>query len=284
MGNAQRKNVRERHSRALYVNVPLSKRVAEALLAPSPHVKCATYEDEAWLSIVIDHLTYLESWTQLGYIPMPLSGWMMKANLLVRCTPSGSVEERPSYQIITLDFESSLVGGTIKVLGARATQRIPTEKAFFSMSDGKSGSVREELAADQLYSCRVCSAAGDGDDLLVRVAGTLVPLGEKEKEFARFVMERPNKVLAQDGGKRCVWAPETGDGASFGAEGTFGVVCSELELSTAFIGRLKAHAAQLAAASSLESGELSKADFDMSRAVVLLQPVYNLVDHTNVEL
>ena len=275
MGNspsAHRPNVRERHSRALYVNVPIAKDAAAKLLAPSSRVRvdARSGSGRAWLSFVIDDLDSLEAWTGAGFLPTPLSGWMMKSNLLVEANPDGK-EWLPAYQILNLDFENSL-GGRIKVAGARSTQRIPSNLATFRMSDGASGkSHLLNLNEGAVYEAEVLASSGiEGGRLLAHIAGRLAPLSAEEQVFASFVASRPHKILSQDMGKAAVYAPEVGEGASFTAEGMVKVEPAVLELE-GLLGRGSLH-------------DIQPDSLDFSNAVVLLQPEYTLLDHTNAPI
>ena len=59
-GSRPAPNVREHHARALYVNVPISRRAAEQLtLAPCEPDE---FGGCCWLSVVVDDLDSLEAW------------------------------------------------------------------------------------------------------------------------------------------------------------------------------------------------------------------------------
>ena len=133
-------NVKEKHSRALYINIPISHEYIEKLLGSN----CIPdkYNDMCWISIVIDDLDMLEIYGPISghYYNSGLYGWMCKTNLLVnRMVPdfNGSTWSVSGYQILTLDFESG-IGGSIKAMGAKATQKIPTYLTKFITTVGKS--------------------------------------------------------------------------------------------------------------------------------------------------
>ena len=198
--------VRERHLRALYINIPIEPAAMQALLLPpaAPHVHAA----KAWLSIVLDDLFKLES--PLGpccFMPVPgMNGWMMKVNALVECPPSTGAEALRGYQILTLDFEQTR-GPTswVKVKGAQATQMVPTQRARFSTSAGLTGCTESSpMTAGTACSAEVASAEGEA---LVKLSGRLAPLDDESRALCEFVVGHPHKFLAQQGSPRCCCCP-----------------------------------------------------------------------------
>ena len=76
--------VRERHVRALYVNIPVPQEWLRARLIP-PAVP-DVYDGKAWISVVVDDLFWLQAPMGGGFMTVPgMNGWMMKVNALVRC-------------------------------------------------------------------------------------------------------------------------------------------------------------------------------------------------------
>jgi len=76
--------VRERHVRALYVNVPVPEKWLQKQLTP-PAVP-DVFGGSAWISIVIDDLSKLQTPMFGRFVTVPgMNGWMMKVNALVRC-------------------------------------------------------------------------------------------------------------------------------------------------------------------------------------------------------
>ena len=253
-------NVREHHSRALYVNIPIEADAAKKLVVPP--LEPDTYGDgdgQCYLSVCVDDLDSLETRLLGRWWPTGLSGWMTKVNLLVRCPATalpGCEAARGyirGYQILSLHFEGGGMGGAVKVKGAVATQRIPSCTARYLMTSGKTGkSMRSSMAAGTAYGAQVArrSTGPVGPatgGILLRVQGTLRPLrkvgdaasnGTDTEEFARFVVERPHKFLvwnacnnsaanqARSGagtGRMLAYSPEEGVGARFGAEGVMRV-------------------------------------------------------------
>lgn len=285
MGNNQshKRNVRERHTRALYVNIPISSSFNSSVVAASSRIRISKHPStgQSYLSIVIDDLCDLEAWIGIGYLTTPMSGWMMKFNILVDVDLNGVWN--PAYQILTLDFEQGL-GGRVKKLGAIATQKVPTETSIFNMSCGISGqSTVKEMVEDAPYSAVVETTSGD---ILLKVVGKLTTLkSDDEKDFAKFVMERPHKVLSQSYGKYPAHAPENGEGAMFSADGVMRVALSEPLQAPMIEQRLRALISNnIATDATTDSSDESSFDLDMSAAMVLLQPEYTLVDHTNLLL
>jgi hypothetical protein len=93
--------VRERHVRALYVNVPVPVAWLQAQLV-SPAVP-DVFDDKAWVSIVVDDLFKIEAPMGRGFLTMGgMNGWMMKCNALVKSPVAPGVSWR-----IRLLFRSS---------------------------------------------------------------------------------------------------------------------------------------------------------------------------------
>jgi hypothetical protein len=102
---------------------------------------------------------------------------------------------------------------------------------------------------------------------MVRIEGELGALeGEEERAFAKFVMERPHKFLAQDGGA-LAYSPEPGE---MSADGALSV-------------RLRPDSLELPLLTSLLGEDAAKA-IDPTRVVCLLQPEYKITDHHNTLL
>ena len=272
-------NVKERHARALYINVPVSHEIIHNVL----HAPCVAdqHNGHCWISIVIDDLDMLEAYVLGTYIPTGLKGWMCKVNLLVKC-PVPSVgeaniptEDVHGYQILTIDFED-VTGGQLKAWGAKYTQHIPSSTAHFEVSSGVSGtSIHSPLENDCPYSAVMTS----NGEPLVSVTGVLrSSLSPQQVEFTRFVTDRPHKFLHQDcrsldksihrgTASRLAYSPEDGDGASFSHAG-----CVWLE----------AEAIALPVLDRLGGGVLQQVD--LKHAQCFIQPYYILVDHHNITL
>ncbi len=76
--------VRERHVRALYVNIPVPVAWLQAQLV-SPAVP-DVFDDKAWVSIVVDDLFTLQAPIGGGFLSVGgMNGWMMKCNALIKC-------------------------------------------------------------------------------------------------------------------------------------------------------------------------------------------------------
>jgi hypothetical protein len=298
-------NVRERHSRALYINIPVNQKSIQHLLcAPS------VADGVSWVSIVVDDLDTLESYTLGTFIPTGLQGWMCKLNLLVKCkVPSsddsiGSLTEVEvsGYQIVTIDFESGF-GGIVKSLGAKLTQRIPSETASFIVSSGLSGTTIDSSLENGLpYSVEMTSS--EEQKPLVQLSGTIrTSLTDEEKQFVQFVVNRPHKFLKQCNSSVDVdppsfaalaYSPETGPGAVFNHEecvwidvNTLTASSDEKDLSLAILRRLGGkfrHEKEVAKDKDNKEMEAPMPMLDLSRAKCFLQPYYILVDHHNTIL
>jgi hypothetical protein len=288
MGNSQshKRNVFERHTRALYVNIPVSESIKSLLVAQSPRVRVSKLSGQSYLSIVVDDLCNLSAWVGVGFLPTPMSGWMMKFNLLVDVNmPEADNKWQPAYQIMTLDFERG-VGGKVKQIGAIASQKVPSHTTLFNMSCGTSGNSTEKpMIAGAPYSAHVQTSS---NECLLRVIGTLKEMSESEKAFATFIVERPHKVLAQNNGRSPAHAPEDGEGAIFSAEGAMKVDFTTLELTM-----VKRRIQELILTNHNRGSDLSNEaiekmvsefDIDYEKVTVFLQPEYVLLDHTNLPL
>lgn len=199
--------VRERHLRALYINVPVEPDAMQALLLPPavPHI----HGGKAWLSIVLDDLFKLES--PLGpccFLPVPgMNGWMMKMNALVACPPRPEAEPLYGYQILTLDFEQTCGPSSwVKVKGAQATQKVPTQRANFSMSAGATGCTQSS-SMDAGTACSAELTSAERGELLVKLSGRLAPLDGESRALCEFVVGHSTKFLAQQRSARCICCP-----------------------------------------------------------------------------
>lgn len=200
-GSAPKPQVRERHVRAIYINVPVEPAMLSQLLIP-PAVP-DLFGGKAWISVVVDDLFKLQIPVGSSFATVPLlNGWMMKLNALVRCPVEKGGVPVSGYQILTIDFESGFGGGT-KQRGAMDTQKIPSSLVNFDMSCGRSGYTDESsMEPGTRYSARVSSSSSD--EILVQLDGHLAPLAspvagvtEATRDFCGFVVERPHKFLAQ---------------------------------------------------------------------------------------
>ena len=85
-GASMAKNVvRERHVRALYLNIPVPVPWLQSQLTP-PAVP-DVFDNKAWVSVVVDDLFRCEGAVgKSGFMVAPgFNGWMVKVNALVRC-------------------------------------------------------------------------------------------------------------------------------------------------------------------------------------------------------
>jgi hypothetical protein len=135
-------NVRERHTRALFINIPISKDIATSLVIDP--IQPDFFRESYWLSIVIDDLDRLEAALGMGvFVSTFMNGWLMKVNLLVRgpglvhdnnqeTTDQSNTQYQvrtdagtqvPAYQILTIDFQKNDggcgLGRFVKELGAK---------------------------------------------------------------------------------------------------------------------------------------------------------------------
>ena len=272
MGNDQSftPNVRERHSRAVYVALPIAlDAVTSDILPPSP-LELDVFDGMAWVCIMIDDLDQLESFAAGRMIGTGMVGWMMKLNVMVKCPVGDDGSFIRGYQIRTLDFEACL-SGAIKTWGARSTQRIPSNQARFEMSFGASGtSARRPLVAGAAFACCVTHLAGRRP--LFKCAGTLVALPDERRALLDFIVARPTKFLDQiDGNGKSlgvVFSPELGEGGSMpSADG-----CVAVRLVGAVVAPMLNERLPGIPTSATDG------------AFVFVQPEYKLVDHRNTPL
>eukprot|EP00039_Didymoeca_costata_P020568 m.341699 g.341699 ORF g.341699 m.341699 type:complete len:285 (+) comp20367_c0_seq1:159-1013(+) len=267
-------NVRERHSRAIFINVPVAQESVAHLLAPD--CSCQLFNGKAWVTVLVDDLDVLQPYMLGMFMPSMFSGWMMKVSLLVSRKVDG--EEVSGYQIIALDFEQGF-GGWVKTLGARFTQKIPSHSASFEVSCGKSGKAHNSpMEAGTPFHCKVNgklyevvnneARGGDDNEELVTTNGSLEAVPESQKEFLEFVVNRPNKFLRfcdKHDSAQCAYSPEgIGPGVSFSTEGAVLVSCKDNVLPV--LNRF------------LKDFDASKVSSDI---VTFLLPSYTLVDHHN---
>ena len=284
--------VRERHVRAMYINVPVDPSKLQAILLPPavPHL----YKGNAWVSVVLDDLFLLETPIASGFMTVPgMNGWMMKINALVQCTTTEGGEPLCGYQILSLDFEATAGPSSwVKKQGALSTQMIPTSLAHFTMSAGESGSTDTHvMKVGTTYTAEVCSTAAESSSgerrPLISAAGELAELSEEGQRFAEFVVGRPHKFLAQQisrgalevvpaGGTDSADAPirqlafaSWREGYDCTASG-----CMALTLDTLSLPVLNERLGALGLGT----------DDQKSRAVCFLQPEYSMVDVKNTIL
>ena len=252
-------NVRERHSKALYVNIPVHKEQIIHLLLPP--CEADEYNGSCWVSIVIDDLDSLENWVYNGFVGTGLKGWMCKVNLLVKCRVGDEIVH--GYQIMTLDFENNW-GGHLKVWGARATQGVPSELAIFNNSLGTSGNACSTIMQD---GDSVHIEMTDSKVTNVSISGTLsCKLLEESLLFVKFVVERPHKFLAYKG-SQLAYSPESGHGSDMSTiDGTMLVIVESLTIN--ILNRI-----------SIEPNYV-----DITKVIAFVQPYYIIVDHKNVFL
>lgn len=230
------------------------------------------FDGKCWISVLIDDLDSLEAYCGGGFIPTGMSGWMMKVNILVKCpvpswnTPlANSTTTVSGYQILTVDFEQGL-GGGVKSLGARLTQKVPSNTLKFDMSSGVSGkATSSELKNDSGYFAKVFDSSGRN---LIELAGALQmddSLIASNQSFIDFVINRPHKFLFQRTENLLAYSPEMGDGADFSSSG-----CALVQVQ-----RLVAPVLDKIGLSS------EKHKLGLEEAVCFVQPYYILVDHHN---
>jgi len=276
--------VRERHVRALYINIPVRPDVLRSMLLPPAEPDI--FNDSAWISVVVDDLFKFEAPVGPAFMAVPfMNSWMMKVNALIKCAPHPEAEVLHGYQILSLDFEQTRgLSGWIKKQGARATQKIPSRLARFAVSSGASGSTATSAMDDgTCYSSVVTSTAAESDGAgqdcaLVQVQGKLAPLnvaaGEvTSADFVDFVVNRPHKFLAQRSGtsedSQLAFASWR-EGYDCSSTGCMRVVLEEISLPV--LSRL-----------GEEVGREMDADL-ANRAVCFLQPEYSLVDCKNTRV
>lgn len=242
-------NVRERHTGALYISVPVSEADVAALLTP-PLVP-DTYGGHAWASLLVDDLDKLEYYVpRVGFVNTHTSGWMDKLNLFVRDPATG----QRGYLITTIDFESGFTG-FIRSKGAIATQKIPSSTGAYAVTQNAT-SVTASVRLD------------DAPKTHLQLSATLLPLETRDDNFVNFVTNRTTKYLQQFGGTvQC--SLELGPGAQFSNNGTR-VLAEDAQVSWSFLDRLKLRTI----------GGWSPCQ----ARTCFLQPQYILVDHHNTVL
>ena len=269
MGNASSEfqppspNVRERHSKAIYINVPVRRAdIAHLILPPCEPDE---FDGSCWLSVVVDDLDTLESWVLGRFVPTGLKGWMCKLNLLVKCPildTAGHSKMVKGYQILTLDFEN-VWGSRLKVWGARSTQGIPSESAQFDCSFGPSGQSFDAPMADG-SDVRVDMV--DGKCHLISLIGKIKSnMTDASKLFASFVVDRPHKFLAFER-TTLVYSPESGHGSEVPVDGI--AMISVENAALLILNRI---------------GIVDEA-FDSEKIVAFVQPYYIIVDHKNTSI
>jgi len=280
--------VRERHLRALYINVPVPVAELQALLTPPARPQ--VHAGSGWISIVVDDLFQLENPVPGGFVTVPgMNGWMMKLNALVEAPLEPGGAPVAGYQILTLDFEqTSGPSSWAKVVGARLTQRVPSFRADFAVSSGATGETEASpMAAGTPYSCAVTAEGGEcegGSEELVVVRGAeLAELGDAAGavELAAFVCAHSTKFLAQGEGESALPAVEGKPKALFCASWREGWSCSAEG----------AMLVSIAGAGGEGEGEgevalpvLARLGLDpalAAGAVCFLQPEYSMVDVKN---
>jgi hypothetical protein len=255
-------NVRERHSKAIYINIPVPReQVAHLVLPPCEPEE---YNGSCWVSIVVDDLDILESWVHSRFINTGMNGWMCKLNLLVKCPCEGSAEYISAYQILTLDFENNW-GGNVKVWGARYTQGIPSEVASFRSSFGSSGSAHAAtMEHGDLFNIEMMNSRRDKT---ISLSGTLSREVTTELlSFAKFVVDRPHKILAFERTK-LAYSPESGHGSEVPLDGLASIAIEQIDL-----------------VNMLERASIGMDSIDLSKIISFVQPYYIIVDHKNVFL
>jgi hypothetical protein len=271
-------NVRERHSRALYINIPLNKSSVECFTF-SP-CECDEYNRSCWLSIVIDDLDTLEAYFGGTFVDVSsaMRGWMCKVNLLVKGhAPIPNSEDShvvSGYQILSLDFEKGW-GGDLKRLGAIYTQAVPTIISEFAISSGKSGStISSDLGHGVPYSAEMTDPKDSSP--LVSLSGKLnTNLSSEQHDFANFVVNRPHKFLHQHSGSRnatMAYSPEIGDGSQFESRDCVWVDVEQLKLP--ILNRLDERIGEI----------MNHTQLSGTGVRCFIQPSYTLVDHHNTSL
>lgn len=235
------------------------------------------FDDKCWITVLIDDLDSLEAHCAGGvFLPTAMSGWMMKVNILVKCrVPTwdpdcmtvDNADVVSGYQILSVDFEQGL-GGCVKSLGARLTQRVPSTTVKFEMSSGVSGrAINSELKDGMEYFAKVLDENGGK---LLELEGTLIADETKttsSQPFFDFIINRPNKFLYQRNDNRLAYSPEIGEGADFPSSG-----CALVDVS-----RLAAPMLD----SLLGSNDDENKKIRLDEAICFVQPYYILVDHHN---
>jgi hypothetical protein len=250
-------NVKERHSRAVYVNVPLRADKASQFLLPP--CRAEEINELIWLSIVVDDLDVLQSYVAGAFLSTGMQGWMCKTNLLVSCELP-TAETVRGYQILTLDFENN-IGGYVKVWGAKATQGVPSFRTQFKCSFGASGKSIDSLISEGTRLS--VDLIDESDSNLLQLIGTLRLPSDAELEFVDFVVSRPHKFLAHNG-TRLAYSPESGEDSQMNSVGSMMIDIESLNIS-----------------SILSRINIIEADYDASKAFAFVQPYYIIVDHIN---
>ena len=217
MGNTQtaKPQVRELHLHALYINIPIPPQtLLDAGIVVSPITPCL-FNNTAWISIVIDDLSKLETPMGSGFMTVPgMNGWMMKINVLVDCPspppPSLQTKEKKAdketqtttmhgYQIITLDFEQTIgLSSRIKKKGAETTQKIDTYQSHFQIDVTHKKYNPASIVEGTLYEAHVVSK--DSSPLVSVTNAKMIPMvNQEELNFVHFVVNRPHKFLLQKG-------------------------------------------------------------------------------------
>ena len=257
-----------KHSRALYINIPVKEEdIAEHIISPCV---ADTYDEKCWVTVLVDDLDTLEAYCAGYFVPTAMSGWMVKVNILVKCpVPTWSGENARTtkivsgYQILTVNFETGL-GGILKAFGARLTQRVPSTTLRFDMSVGVSGhAINTEINDGMTYTARICDGSGI---VLLDLKGKLnanQSAIQNKLEFIDFVINRPNKFLFQKKENRVVFSPEAGEGADFSTDGCVLVGSDTLLIPIT------------------EQCGICSDVLNLEGAISFLQPYYILVDHHN---
>ena len=280
-------NVKERHSRAFYINIPIAMEHKESLmkLTMEPCI-LDTHGGKYWLSILVDDLDILQSYILGGFVSTGMLGWMCKFNLLVRCPvtlPNNQPdhkEEVSGYQIMTLDFENNY-SGYVKVLGSRATQCVPTFHTQFNVLIGDkeitSGySIDTSLESGTIISAKMSSTS------TLSIKGTYDNSVKDTVllDLYKFITNRPHKFLVQYGddsdksvNKTLMYSPEIGEGAEYPFENCVPVVVQPENLD---IKQVLVRIADIIPD--------IHTIVDPSQIVCFVQPSYTLVDHHNTKL
>eukprot|EP00039_Didymoeca_costata_P015805 m.273818 g.273818 ORF g.273818 m.273818 type:complete len:504 (-) comp16282_c7_seq24:67-1578(-) len=267
-------NVRERHSKAIFVNIPVARQNVEHLLAPD--AKCDMYKGKAWITVLIDHLDVFQPYVLGLFLTSPFKGWMTKVSLLVKREVDGVLVS--GYQTLSLDYENGF-GGLVKTVGAKWTQKVPSQLISVKASGQskhskfepgtnvfrKVGGKRYEYVED-----KKTKVSQDSHEL-VKICGTIENLrdGEDEKEMLKFFTARQHKFLRVHDPKRniikCAYSPEAlGPGVNFPLDKAMRLNCHEIEL--AILTRFLKH-------------------FNVTQVkaqiVAFMLPKYTIVDHHN---
>ncbi|GMH62016.1 hypothetical protein TL16_g03391 [Triparma laevis f. inornata] len=244
----------------------LTKAPAKPSVSPSDNFT-ATAAPSSFLVVVIDDLYSIKSYVGLGYsafLPVPLTGWMTKLNLLMDC-PTPTTASAAGYQILSLDFESG-ARGSVKRLGALATQKIPSYCSSFTMSRGKAGTTLKKTLDD---GDKFTATFRRHNSVMVDVKGTLASPSESEASFVKWVVERPHKFLLQKNGD-LAWSP-WGDGWKSDFSG-----CKKLVLEDG-------SSLEKLVESYVKCDEVFRA-CDFGNLFCFVQPSYEMVDCVNTKI